>query len=112
MVVCACMFPHALLRATTPQSTRQVEVCLLRGSNATENQSARIQASSCNSHVRWNYLGLFADDWGLPCSEASSRFTTPARTEVVPPIRAQEVKERSAVSKRLTASVVAQKNVP
>ena len=37
------------------QSTRQVEVCLSRGSNATENESDRIQASSCKRRDQCNY---------------------------------------------------------
>jgi hypothetical protein len=40
---CAFMFPHTLLSS----------LCLLRGSNATENESARIIASSCNWRDRW-----------------------------------------------------------
>jgi hypothetical protein len=42
-------------QVNNPQSTTQVELCLLRGSYAMENESGRIQASSCNSHDRWNY---------------------------------------------------------
>jgi hypothetical protein len=36
------------------QCTSQVGVCLLRGSDARENESIRIQASSCNWRDRWN----------------------------------------------------------
>jgi hypothetical protein len=44
--------PSHIAQVNNPQSTRQVEVCLSRGSNATENESARIQASSCNQRDR------------------------------------------------------------
>jgi hypothetical protein len=52
------------------QCTSQVEVCLLRGSNATENESARIQASSCNGVIDWNYPALEEPGGATPGSSA------------------------------------------
>ena len=54
-----------------PQSTRQVAVCLLRGSNVTENESAGIQASSCDRRD-WNFPALEEPEGATPAGVAPS----------------------------------------